>query len=125
MIKGKLNNTTIGQFAARNRRLKRLGFASYQDFLNSDIWKRLKHFAMEKPEFQKCVICGNTKYIILHHRRYTNLHNIHSLKKMSRDLVSLCRNCHEKVHVFNLSSKGDGLTSSVRKVKRKSLTTLI
>lgn len=118
MLQGKLNKTTIGQFSARNRRLRRMGFNSYQDFLKSDVWKKLKEYIFNKKEFKECHICGSIRYLVPHHRRYTNLHNIHSLRKMSRDLICLCGDCHTKVHEFNLSSNGDGLNSSIRKLKR-------
>lgn len=81
-------------FHKRNKLLKERGFDSYDDFLKSDIWKKIKLKASKREHFKKCYSCGSFKNIQLHHLEYT--------KKMFlirlTGIVPLCGICHLKNH---------------------------
>lgn len=64
----------------------------YQEYLKSGQWKtiRAQRLAMDNGE---CVLCGE-KAENVHHRRYPKALGTETV----RDLVSLCRGCHEKHH---------------------------
>lgn len=113
-----LNNPTISQYQARNRRLKWLGFYSYQEYLNSNEWKRVRDFALKNGHGKFCEICGETKNLNIHHRRYTRIHKV-SLKKQIEFLTTLCRRCHEIVHLMTNSSTNHGLHSAVRRLRKE------
>ncbi len=74
--------------------LKRLGFATYREYLTSDHWRDVKarYAASDLPKF--CIGCS-APYQVLHHRTYTRLG-----KEMLLDFVPLCHGCHEKIHEF-------------------------
>lgn len=64
----------------------------YAERLKSDYWKKLrkKRLNMDKG---KCKDCG-AKATQVHHKRYVNLGTPWEIY----ELVSLCKNCHEKRH---------------------------
>lgn len=83
-------------FAAK---LRRLGFASYHDYLQSDLWraKRAEYMASDLPK--TCLGCGSDR-ITLHHRTYTRLG-----REQLLDLLPLCRDCHKRVHEYEQTHK--------------------
>lgn len=66
----------------------------YRDvYLKSEEWKTLRLLKLVKAEF-KCNLCKSTSFSHdAHHLVYKNLHDIDP-----RDLMILCRKCHEWVH---------------------------
>lgn len=114
-----LNNIVIRQYGARNRNLKKLGFNSYEEYLLSDKWKQLRDYAESKGFLKKCSVCGATKDLILHHRKYVYL--LKPLKKQIRHLKTLCRSCHEEVHKMTERGKRYGLSTSVRRLRKLKL----
>jgi hypothetical protein len=76
------------------RRLKKLGFASYRDYLLSAHWAKLKREYREGDLPQHCLACRDSNYE-LHHRSYERLG-----AEIRGDLIPLCRKCHEKVHRY-------------------------
>jgi hypothetical protein len=84
-------------------KLRKLGFASYDDYLASEHWqkKRAEYFASGLPE--DCIGCGRTRSerpITLHHRTYTRLGCEQLL-----DLIPLCMECHGRVHEYERTHK--------------------
>lgn len=56
------------EYAARNRILRDMGFASYADYLKSDLWKEIRLKVLERADFT-CHICqGDASQV--HHRLY-------------------------------------------------------
>ena len=74
------------------RRLKALGFNSYDEYLKSDHWKSKKDEYRNSGLPQHCLVCKNKNYA-LHHRSYVNLGD-----ESLSDFVPLCKKCHNKVH---------------------------
>src|ERR1043165_4670367 len=75
-------------------RLEFLGFADYEEYLQSELWRQSKqrYYASEYPKH--CLICGSPD-IELHHRTYVRMGNEELF-----DLVPLCRKHHERLHEF-------------------------
>lgn len=59
----------------------------------SEKWKRLRENAF-KRDGQKCVMCGAAYPLEVHHRRYPKAWGAETLD----DLVTLCDDCHKKLH---------------------------
>lgn len=99
-----MNRQLIRQFGVRNRLLKELGLKNYQEYLKSNIWKQIKQKianrrTKQKDFWKKCMICGSTRYIQIHHVKYTKIKEVslHALRP-------LCNRCHQQIHIISLSS---------------------
>ncbi len=71
---------------------KALGFKTYKDYLMSDIWKSKREWFLDTYG-RKCIRCGETTSLNVHHLTYKNVGN-----ERSEDLICLCKNCHNKEH---------------------------
>lgn len=76
----------------RAERLQKLGYPSYAAYLRSEHWQNVKraYFASGRP--RDCFVCGGGP-VQIHHRSYARIG-----RERPRDLVALCRGCHEEVH---------------------------
>lgn len=100
-----------------NRAYKDLGFSSYNEYLNSDVWKNKREEYKSSNRPQRCEVCYSKPYE-LHHNTYKRLGN-----EALNDLIPLCRKCHSKVHSFIAQSNKEGLhgitlRSAVYKLKQ-------
>lgn len=67
---------------------------SYAVFLNSDYWKTVRVMVLKRDN-RKCVICGATKLLQVHHDTYKN----HFKEHLNLgDLMTLCKSCHTEHH---------------------------
>jgi 5-methylcytosine-specific restriction endonuclease McrA len=66
----------------------------YVDYLKSQEWLNIKRVARTRPHYQKCFLCGTTQRLEIHHRNYKWL----GTKDAMRNLIALCRDCHQSVH---------------------------
>ena len=64
----------------------------YQEYLKSDHWKEIRLKALDRAG-NRCQLCSSTDNLNVHHNTYKNRGN-----EDLKDLVVLCRNCHEKFH---------------------------
>lgn len=71
-----------------------LGYKSYNDYINSDLWKHRKeaYKIMRSNDF-KCDICGIKNNLEVHHKHYENVTN-----ETAKDLMLLCHKCHGVKH---------------------------
>lgn len=76
-------------YASRNSYLKNMGFASYADYLKSDLWKDIKSRVFEEKG-RDCLICMKPASV-LHHLRY---HYDDLQGKTLENIVPLCNGCH-------------------------------
>ncbi len=66
----------------------------YKSFLLSVYWQRVRLLILERDNFQ-CVKCSNLKYLQVHHLTYKN----HCWEHLHlEDLITVCSNCHKKIH---------------------------
>ncbi len=66
-----------------------MGKRSYQQYLQSDHWKRLRSRKRRKSKNGACAICGAVGALDTHHLLYRNLYDV-----KTQDLRLLCRGCH-------------------------------
>lgn len=67
--------------------------AEYQEYLNSEHWKRMRKECFARYG-TKCAVCKNPSVPVdVHHLNYRNILDV----KVS-DLRPLCRRCHEAMH---------------------------
>ena len=94
----------------RRRCLEWLGFKTYEDYLESDLWKEIRLRVMKKSRWH-CASCGLAAKVV-HHQRYTS----RGLKGTSdKWLLALCHECHSKQH-----ERGWGTIGVTKAVKRVS-----
>jgi 5-methylcytosine-specific restriction protein A len=71
--------------------LQALGFKSYSEYLNNPIWKSKRDFYIKRHPF--CEKCKKVNSVLVHHLHYNNVGN-----ESGRDLMALCKKCHNKIH---------------------------
>lgn len=81
-------------YKARNRRLLELGFSSYKEYLDSDLWKYIRKTVLENAK-HKCAKCGERANQV-HHLRY----DIKTLAGARWSyLIAVCRKCHHEAEM--------------------------
>lgn len=95
-----------------------LGFATYYEYLSSDIWKERRDIMLEK--YSQCQICGIPKKELIKHWEFiikngkkelrlieyyqNNVLQVHHLtyenvsNESESDLLVVCIGCHQKLH---------------------------
>ena len=74
---------------------KNIGQQAYELLLQDPRWKR-KAYYIKKRDENNCVICGGTNNIQVHHLNYGK--SIEPWDVPNEWLVTLCEDCHKKVH---------------------------
>lgn len=109
-------NRTVG-FVAEKGKLKRkpkseveldemadkLRGKSYCYFLKSRYWEIVRNKVLRRDR-KRCRKCKSKDYLQVHHKHYANHFREHSNLK---DLITLCKCCHEKEHSDKLKLKLD------------------
>jgi len=67
---------------------------SYQEFLNSKYWIRVRKTVMERDNFQ-CMCCHSKINLCVHHSTYKHHGFEH---KHLEDLTTVCNDCHKIAH---------------------------
>lgn len=81
-------------------------FIPYKKQLLDERWlKRRKQVLACKGH--KCEMCGATKYLQIHHKRY--IKGKYAWEYKMKDYLVLCANCHEKTHGIDLDRRMDFL----------------
>lgn len=75
---------------------------NYYEYIKSDEWKAKKLECHQRDNFQ-CRLCGTAMNLVAHHVTYDRLGD----EDLS-DLVTLCKDCHKKVHEHDLSKRDVG-----------------
>jgi hypothetical protein len=78
------------EYEERNEILKSLGFYSYQEYIDSDLWSIIRKEILSRDACF-CRICGKRGYEV-HHFTYSK--DI-LLGKRPEALITLCRDCHQ------------------------------
>lgn len=66
-------------------------FKTYNEYLNSWIWKDKRDFFINHVGY--CQICGCKKCLLVHHINYDSVGNESIL-----DIQVICQNCHRRIH---------------------------
>lgn len=75
----------------KRRLLLKLGFNDYNDYLNSEHWRRLKRSRLGRRS--KCQCCWRAKATTIHHVSYRRLG-----QERRSDTMNLCIPCHNAIH---------------------------
>lgn len=80
-------------YANRDANLEKIGYESYSEYLQSDLWKMIRREKLKK--YQKCLLCTENSQVV-HHLNY----NVETLVgKNHSALVCLCHTCHEIIEI--------------------------
>ena len=90
-------------YAARSMALTEIGFASYQEYLDSNLWKSIRRRVLARDS-KRCQSCGE-KAEAVHHKKYT-VAVLRGDKGALPSLVSLCHTCH---HLIEFGEHGEKL----------------
>ena len=66
--------------------------SEYQAYLNSNEWQETRQRIFKRDNF-RCVLCGCSKNLQVHHITYENLG-----EEKDADLVTFCDKCHNSIH---------------------------
>ncbi len=79
-------------YVQRNILIRKLGFSDYAEYLQSDLWKKIRARCFGRFRM-KCNLCGGQATEV-HHIKYTHA-NLSG--ESIQHLVAVCRSCHEGV----------------------------
>lgn len=71
------------------------GREKYIAYLNSFDWQQIREHVRKRDDY-KCVKCGSRGLLECHHTSYKFLYR--EWANDYKDLISLCRKCHQKEH---------------------------
>ena len=72
-------------------------YVEYQEYLQSKEWQIVRRKRLQIDGY-RCQMCGTGKNLQVHHISYEHL----GQEKEIDDLVTLCKECHQKVHEEDL-----------------------
>jgi hypothetical protein len=76
-----------------SNRIRELRAMPYKEYLRTPHWKRRRQHALRAAGY-RCQACSNSlAHLDVHHNTYENLG-----EELDRDLIVLCRECHEAFH---------------------------
>jgi len=89
-------------YQERNSLLSDLGFASYGDYLQSELWQKVRLAAKTLHGKRKCSLCAKKKRLEAHHYAYTaaNLSGV-----SPEHIFFICSKCHRKVEFTRRSRR--------------------
>lgn len=103
------------QYRRRARNLVRLGFATYAEYLASDLWASIRTRVLTRDRYI-CRRCGGRAWQV-HHRRYV-------MKAMDGTnlglLISVCGDCHQRAEMRNGKKTSLSMANHLLKKPRKS-----
>jgi 5-methylcytosine-specific restriction endonuclease McrA len=67
----------------------------YHKELEHPLWLKKRKIILERDN-HKCVLCGSTSNLRVHHTRYSD--NKKAWEYPNAVLITLCEDCHKKVH---------------------------
>lgn len=76
--------------------------SQYNKYLATSEWQN-KATLIKRRDGNKCLLCGNTENLVVHHLRYDDVDWEHPGCESDCDLVTLCRGCHKKIHDAELN----------------------
>ncbi len=94
-------NDKFKAFAEFNATLESLGFASYREYLLSELWKDIRR-AVFDHHGETCVGCRRTRATQIHHKEYTKPAMLGENLNL---LVPLCGQCHKHAHAKRNSAQ--------------------
>lgn len=78
----------------KRRTERRVRGVEYEQYLRSDLWKKLRR-EMAKELTYRCWVCRGRDELHLHHKTYKRIG-----REEARDLMWLCKGCHGGIHAL-------------------------
>lgn len=69
----------------------------YYDFLKTPYWDGVRNYKLKRAKYC-CQLCGGKGILNVHHKTYKNHGREHIRIIADKDLIVLCKDCHEKFH---------------------------
>ena len=70
---------------------------SYKDFLQTPYWDGVRNYKLKQSGYC-CELCKSRGILNIHHKNYEN-HGLEHIESIAdKDLIVLCKSCHEKFH---------------------------
>lgn len=69
----------------------------YYDFLKTPYWDGIRNYKLKRAKYC-CELCGGKGVLNVHHKTYENHGREHIRIIADKDLIVLCKDCHEKFH---------------------------
>jgi len=70
---------------------------NYHDFLKTPYWDGVRSYKLERAKY-RCELCNGEGILNVHHKTYEH-HGLEHLRTVAdKDLIVLCKDCHEKFH---------------------------
>lgn len=89
--------------------------SGYREYIQSEAWQEQRRRLAASGRRRDCYGCGRADGPKdVHHRTYDNLGN-----ERLRDLVFLCRACHDRVHELHRNTPGLSLWEATKAVRRE------
>ncbi len=92
------DNETNGLFSKRDEALRLLGFESYADYLQSDLWDWIRSNLKNEPASNECYCCRSKTGLSWHHKCYSLRVLVGNFSNCPAVVVRLCRECHYAIH---------------------------
>lgn len=83
-------------YSEREVLLRKNGYGSYEEYLESDEWKKIKKSIRSRKgaKWRYCNICGIDENLDVHHSSYKVIGSINP----GNTVKILCRDCHQELH---------------------------
>ncbi len=94
-----LKRLSNSSYTKRNKTLLKLGFSSYQDYLQSSLWREIR--STQLKEYPTCFCCRRIANQV-HHRDYAERTLV---GKSKNRLVTICDSCHRQSEFDNQGNK--------------------
>jgi len=113
-----ISRAALRAYAARRRVLLALGFDTYELYLASDLWRRIRNAKLD-AEGRICYGCGAPDCVQVHHGDYERP----TLEgKAPHRLMVVCDSCHEECEYFGKTKLGPAeATANLRKLRAQNL----
>lgn len=102
-------------YVDRNESLKQLGFASYDEYLKSELWHKIRVKVLLSDQL-RCFGC-NERATQVHHRRY-DLPVLKGERITTDDVVSICRECHNHIEINPTNGQKFPLHTANKRLKK-------
>lgn len=70
---------------------------NYKDFLETPYWDGVRNYKLKRAKYC-CELCGAKGVLHVHHKTYEHHGKEHIKSIANKDLIVLCKDCHEKFH---------------------------
>jgi hypothetical protein len=89
---------TYSGYGDRDKFCEAIGFASYQEYLTSDLWRFVTDGLAKTGHGRRCLACGSRVGLAWHHRTYSLAALVGNFTDGDCLIVRLCTACHKAIH---------------------------